>query len=196
MATFSAHTASPPPRSRTPAGPRASSRHASIAPRTTSAHGPRAWAARRTRTHPSIPAPPAPAGASRLPRTVSLGRVTMKVFVRGHLAVITAPVQCDVDGVPKGSHCVLLERGSRPKRWASSGCAAYRLHHRPLAGRIRDLPIVLLGIGEIGMTALELLWSRGRLADPAACPLDLGNDLVHLLGGIDRDPQGGAAHPS
>jgi NAD(P)-dependent dehydrogenase (short-subunit alcohol dehydrogenase family) len=42
QATFSAHTASPPPQSQTPAGPRASSRHASIAPRTTSARGPRA----------------------------------------------------------------------------------------------------------------------------------------------------------
>src|SRR5688572_956431 len=42
-ATFSAHTASPPPPSRTPAGPRASSRHASIAPRTTSVHGLLFW---------------------------------------------------------------------------------------------------------------------------------------------------------
>ena len=39
-------------------------------PRTTSAHGPPAWAAPRTRTHRSIPAPPTPAGASRLPRAV------------------------------------------------------------------------------------------------------------------------------
>src|SRR5438067_13005663 len=68
IATFSAHTASPPPPSRTPAGLRASSRHASIAPRTTSARGPLAWAAPRTRPHRSIPAPPTPAGASRLPR--------------------------------------------------------------------------------------------------------------------------------
>src|SRR5439155_13786202 len=50
MATFSAHTASPPPLRRTPAGSRALSRHASIAPRTTSAHGPLAWAVPRTRT--------------------------------------------------------------------------------------------------------------------------------------------------
>ncbi len=40
MATFSAHTASPPPPSRTPAGSRASSRHTSRVPRTTSARGP------------------------------------------------------------------------------------------------------------------------------------------------------------
>jgi len=40
---FSAHTASQPPPSRTPACSRASSRHASIAPRTMSAHGPLAW---------------------------------------------------------------------------------------------------------------------------------------------------------
>ncbi|TMD35795.1 MAG: hypothetical protein E6I89_13535 [Chloroflexi bacterium] len=51
-------------------GSRASSRHASIAPRTTSARGPRAWDAPRTRTHRSIPAPSMPVGASHLPPTV------------------------------------------------------------------------------------------------------------------------------
>src|SRR5438477_146292 len=53
--------------SRTPAGSRASSRHTSIAPRTTPARGPLGGAAPRTRTHRSSPAPPMPAGASRLP---------------------------------------------------------------------------------------------------------------------------------
>src|SRR5229473_5635502 len=33
-----------------------------------------------------------------------LDRVTMQVFVREHYAMIAAPVQCDVDGIPKGSH--------------------------------------------------------------------------------------------
>src|SRR5262249_49869441 len=33
-----------------------------------------------------------------------LDRVTMQVFVRGYYTMITAPVQCDVDGIPKGSH--------------------------------------------------------------------------------------------
>src|SRR5213080_3333939 len=33
-----------------------------------------------------------------------LDRVTMQVFVRGDCTMIAAPVQCDVDGVPKGSH--------------------------------------------------------------------------------------------
>jgi hypothetical protein len=51
MATFSAHTASPPPPSRTPAGSRAATRHTSIAPRTMSVRGPLAWDAPRTRTH-------------------------------------------------------------------------------------------------------------------------------------------------
>ena len=182
MAIFSAHTASLPPPSRTPAGSRASSRYASIARRTTSVRGPPASAAPRTRTRRSIPTPPTPAGASRPPRTVPyptpasaaerpspddpcaralrsnrpgpgcstrrtslprgssgrrvpsnrpsnqaslssapaaatlpakkegigprevLGRVTMQVFVRGHCTMIAAPVQCDVDGIPKGSH--------------------------------------------------------------------------------------------
>ena len=33
-----------------------------------------------------------------------LGRVTMQVFVCGNCTMIAAPVQCDVDGIPKGSH--------------------------------------------------------------------------------------------
>src|SRR6266571_9256346 len=33
-----------------------------------------------------------------------LDRVTMQVFVRGDCTMIAAPVQCDVDGVPKGLH--------------------------------------------------------------------------------------------
>jgi hypothetical protein len=32
------------------------------------------------------------------------------VFVREHCTMIAAAVQCDVDGIPKGSHCVLLKR--------------------------------------------------------------------------------------
>ncbi|HLQ61331.1 MAG TPA: hypothetical protein VK131_05660, partial [Candidatus Acidoferrales bacterium] len=37
-----------------------------------------------------------------------LDRVTMQVFVRGDCTMIAAPVQCDVDGVPKGSHFARL----------------------------------------------------------------------------------------
>src|SRR5262249_5622843 len=147
MATFSAHTASPPPPSRTPAGSRASSRYASIAPRTTSARGPLAWAAPRIRTHRSIPAPPIdpvqgarhdvllcrvdrpgegfhpvrprsrphrrpkrclhhfvshPAKEEGIGLVEVLDRVTMEVFVRQDCTMITAPVQCDVEGIPKG----------------------------------------------------------------------------------------------
>src|SRR5881409_2220217 len=40
----------------------------------------------------------------------ALGRVTMQVFVRGYRTMIAAPVQCDVDGIPKGSHYVLSDR--------------------------------------------------------------------------------------
>jgi hypothetical protein len=48
----------------------ASSPHASIDARATLARGRRAWAAPRTRTHRSVPAPPTPAGATHLPRGV------------------------------------------------------------------------------------------------------------------------------
>ena len=33
-----------------------------------------------------------------------LGRVTMQLFVRDDCTMIAAPVQCDVDGIAKGSH--------------------------------------------------------------------------------------------
>jgi hypothetical protein len=36
----------------------------------------------------------------------------MHVFVRDHYTMIAAPVQCDVDGVPKRSHNVLLKRAN------------------------------------------------------------------------------------
>jgi hypothetical protein len=32
--------------------------------------------------------------------------VTMQLFVRDPCTMIAAPVQCDVDGIPKGSHYV------------------------------------------------------------------------------------------
>jgi hypothetical protein len=41
-----------------------------------------------------------------------LDRVTMQLFVRGNCTMIAAPVQSDVDGIPKGSHYVLLKRAN------------------------------------------------------------------------------------
>src|SRR5213083_2858139 len=35
--------------------------------------------------------------------------VTKQVFVRDHCPMIAAPVQCDVDGIPKGSHYVRVQ---------------------------------------------------------------------------------------
>src|SRR6266496_2668687 len=37
-----------------------------------------------------------------------LGPETMQLFVRGTCTMIDAAVQCDIDGIPKGSHYVLL----------------------------------------------------------------------------------------
>jgi hypothetical protein len=42
----------------------------------------------------------------------ALGRVTVHIFVRGYCTMIAASVQCDVDGIPKGSHDVLLKRAN------------------------------------------------------------------------------------
>ena len=54
----------------------------------------------------------------------ALGKVTMQVFVRRDGPMIAAPVQCDVDGIPKGSHDVLLKwpnetQDQRPRALAS-----------------------------------------------------------------------------
>jgi hypothetical protein len=38
--------------------------------------------------------------------------VTKHVFVRDDCTMIATPVQCDVDGIPKGSHYVLLKRAN------------------------------------------------------------------------------------
>jgi len=45
----------------------------------------------------------------------ALGPVTMQLFIRGPGTMIAAPVQCDVDGIAKGSHCVLLKRPNEKK---------------------------------------------------------------------------------
>src|SRR5438034_8106697 len=53
-----------------------------------------------------------------------LDRVTMQLFVREHCTMIAAPVQCDVDGIPKGSHSLLLKRANgQAERPASSRTA-------------------------------------------------------------------------
>src|SRR5262245_37810960 len=52
-----------------------------------------------------------------------LDRVTMYVFVRDPYPMITAPVQCDVDGISKGSHYLLLKRADEPR-------LSFRSHQR------------------------------------------------------------------
>src|SRR5688572_26846845 len=47
-----------------------------------------------------------PAKEKRIGLSEVFGRVTMQLFVRDHFTMIEAPVQCDVDGIPKGSHYV------------------------------------------------------------------------------------------
>jgi hypothetical protein len=51
--------------------------------------------------------------AALAPCTVEvLDRATMHLFVRGNCTAIAAPVQRDVDGVPKGPRCVRLKRAN------------------------------------------------------------------------------------
>jgi hypothetical protein len=77
-----------------------------------------------------------------------LDRVTMQVFVREHCTMIAAPVQCDVDEIPKGSHYVLLKRANELDCILQSisclieGRCAKRLHAANPASRVR-----LAGLG-------------------------------------------------
>ena len=41
-----------------------------------------------------------------------LDRVTMQLFVGDNCTMIAAPIQCDVDGIAKGSHYVFLKRAN------------------------------------------------------------------------------------
>jgi hypothetical protein len=43
-----------------------------------------------------------------------LNRVTMQVLVSDHCTMIAAPVQCDLNGMSKRSHYVLLKRADDP----------------------------------------------------------------------------------
>jgi hypothetical protein len=55
--------------------------------------------------------------------------VTMQLFVRRYCPMIAAPVQCDVDGIPKGAHYVLLKRPNETEisnRWRRR--ALFSLH--------------------------------------------------------------------
>src|SRR5277367_2058445 len=45
-----------------------------------------------------------PAKEKRIGPVEVLDGVSMQVFVRWYYTMIAAPVQCDVDGIPKGSH--------------------------------------------------------------------------------------------
>jgi hypothetical protein len=63
-----------------------------------------------------------------------LDRVTMQVFVRDHCTMIAAPVQCDVDGIPKGSHYKEFSTQRDTLRQYAPPHAAGR-HHRNSAKR-------------------------------------------------------------
>src|SRR6267378_3665575 len=52
-----------------------------------------------------------------------LDRVTMQVFVRERFTMIAAPVQCDVDGIPKGSHYARVPL----KSWMRTGICRSRI---------------------------------------------------------------------
>jgi mannose-6-phosphate isomerase-like protein (cupin superfamily) len=69
-----------------------------------------------------------------------------------------------------------------------------RLLARPIALQVYDFPIVLLGVGEVGMAAFELGRVHWRLRDRSAGVLGRGKCFVHLLGSIDVDPKAEPAH--
>src|SRR5574341_1710685 len=55
-----------------------------------------------------------------------LDRVSMHVFVRDHDTMIAAPVQCDVDGIPKGSRHVRVPIAIGPPNGWRLSCGALK----------------------------------------------------------------------
>ena len=63
-----------------------------------------------------------------------LDRVTMQVFVRGYCTMIAAPVQCDVDGIPKGLHCARVSPTGKTSKVSQERIAG----EYPLAAVVDD----------------------------------------------------------
>src|ERR1700739_2244208 len=106
-----------------------------------------------------------------------LDRVTMQVFVREHCTMIAAPVQCDVDGIPKGAHCTRVppmgglarlapQRVSSTtltsKRRKSLGASALSSSSTPPCLMSRITPTTVIHSGAPGSTR--------RKRSPAASP--------------------------
>src|SRR4029077_18862555 len=62
----------------------------------------------------------------------ALGPETMQFFVRGTCTMIDAAVQCDVDGIPKGSHYVHLKWPNETKISDREFCFHFILHNSSL----------------------------------------------------------------
>ena len=58
--------------------------------------------------------------SERIGPVEGFGRVTMQVFVRHDDTMIAAPVQCDVDGIPKGPHCGRVPSTVDQQGWPAS----------------------------------------------------------------------------
>src|SRR5262249_43539539 len=86
----------------------------------------------------------------------ALGRVTMQVFVRGDCTMIAAPVQCDVDGISKGSHYVFLKR-------ANDGRAV-------LGPRATRCPLAVFSCARPGEASEKARWFTGAKPTPSAHP--------------------------
>src|SRR5258706_1007665 len=89
----------------------------------------------------------------------------MQVFVRDPFTMVTAPVQCDVDRVSKGSHFGRLPR--------SSASVGVRVEQRlfqlavlaPETDRGRTLRLVAEGADvDLSIAALAFLFGRGAIA--------------------------------
>ena len=115
--------------SRTPAGSRASSRHASIFPRTTWAHSPLAGDAPQIRSHRSIPARP----TQREPHASheqSLTRLPLELLNSLH-QIPAHELRVPINLVQRARHEVFLCRVDRPGEWFHLSWQRFRLRRRP-----------------------------------------------------------------
>jgi hypothetical protein len=63
----------------------------------------------------------------------------MQFFVHEHCPMVAAPVQCDVDGIPKGSHCVMRiadgvdQQVSHDRHFSASGSTSSASESSPVS---------------------------------------------------------------
>jgi hypothetical protein len=113
-----------------------------------------------------------------------LDRVTMQVFVRDHCTMIAAPVQCDVDGIPKGSHYVRVPIAiGRPNVRRLSGSRRAEGDERVRCTRVLGNPIYALALDLLTRPGHEIVIldnRREQTLEHLVAPIECGSEELGI----------------